>query len=202
MGRRKKIGKIGLLCEGMRKVSVSFMLRSPCRFIAVWLLFGLMSPWIWAGTALDSQMNTMKGALRSLKIALQAPSESEKAKYIGYADTLISAATKAKELEPQMTSKIPEAERAQFVADYQKSIEDLIALFAKLKEQLNAGDWEAAKNQIRLINRAQGQGHEKFRDDRASASRQAAARAMLAEMTRHPLFSGPVFPATENCRAE
>lgn len=108
-------------------------------------------------------MNTMKVALRSLRLALQAPSESEKGRYTEYADTLLSAATKAKEFEPKMTSKISEAERVQFLADYRKSIEDLIALFEQLKKQLNSGDWEAARAQIRLINRAQGEGHEKFR---------------------------------------
>ena len=130
-----------------------------------WLFLGLASSSLWSETALESQMNTMKVALRSLKLALQTPVESEKEKYLGYADTLLSAAAKAKELEPKMTAKISEAERAQFLASYHKSIEDLIVLLEQLKKQLNSGDWEAARAQIRLINRAQGEGHGKFRDE-------------------------------------
>lgn len=141
------------------------MLRIPCGLMIVWLFLGLASSSLWSGTALESQMNTMKVALRSLKLALQAPSESEKGKYTGYADTLLSAAAKAKEFEPKMTSKISEDERAQFLAEYRKSIEDLIALLEQLKKQLNSGDWEAARAQIRMINRAQGEGHEKFRHE-------------------------------------
>ena len=141
------------------------MLKYSRCLMVVWMIAGLASSRLWSETAIESQMNTMKVALRTLKLALQTPSEADKAKYIGNVDTLIGAATKARDGEPEMTSKVPEAERAQFVADYRKSIDDLIAMFGKLKEQLNAGDWEAAKNQIRLINRAQGQGHEKFRSE-------------------------------------
>ena len=139
------------------------MLRYSRCLLVAWMFAVVGSSRLWSETIIESQMNTMKVALRTLKLALQTPSEADKAKYIANVDTLIGAATKARDHEPEMTSKVPEAERAQFVADYRKSIDDLIALFGKLKEQLNAGEWEAAKNQIRLINRAQGEGHEKFR---------------------------------------
>jgi soluble cytochrome b562 len=110
-------------------------------------------------------MDVMKGAFRNIRSALQAPADADKEKYTGFADTLISAAGKAKEFEPEKTAKIPEAERAQFLADYRQSMDALIVLFEQLKSQLAAGDWEAARAQMRLIGEAQADGHEKFRPE-------------------------------------
>jgi hypothetical protein len=116
-----------------------------------------------AETPLGTQMDAMKGAFRNIRAALQAPSDADKEKYAGYVDALIAAAGKAKDFEPEKTAKIPEAERAQFLADYRQSIDALIALFEQLKSQLSAGDWDGARAQMRLISNAQADGHEKFR---------------------------------------
>lgn len=118
-----------------------------------------------AETPLGTQMDVMKGAFRNIRAALQAPSDADKEKYVAYVDTLIAAAAKAKEFEPEKTAKIPEAERVQFLADYRQSMDALIALFEQLKSQLAAGDWDGARAQMRLIGDAQADGHEKFRPE-------------------------------------
>lgn len=110
-------------------------------------------------------MNAMKGAFRLLKTAMEAPVDADKDKYVASADALKSAAIKAKEFNPEKLSQVPENERDQFLADYHASIDKLVALIDQLRTQLAAGDWAAARAQIRLISRAQGDGHEKFRSE-------------------------------------
>lgn len=110
-------------------------------------------------------MDVMKVAFRNIRAALQAPSDADREKYAGDVDTLIAAAGKAKEFEPEKTAKIPEGERAQFLADYRQSMDALIALFEELKSRLAAGDWDGARAQMRLIGEAQAEGHEKFRPE-------------------------------------
>jgi soluble cytochrome b562 len=124
-----------------------------------------VSPLLRAGTPLEEQMNTMKAAFRSLKAAMEAPVDADKGKYVASADELKSAAVKAKEFDPKKLGEIPENDRGQFLADYRQSIDNLVGLIDQLKTQLAAGDWDAARAQIRLINRAQGDGHEKFRSE-------------------------------------
>jgi len=116
-------------------------------------------------TPLGTQMDLMRDAFRNIKAALQAPSDADKQEYGGYVDTLIAAATQAKNFEPENTSTLAEADRAQFLADYRQSIDALIALFEQLKLQLSAGDWDGARAQMRLIGDAQANGHEKFRPE-------------------------------------
>lgn len=127
-------------------------------------VFSISAP-LRAETPLGEQMDAMKAAFRSLKTAMEAPVDADKDKYIASAEELKSAAVKAKEFDPKKLGEIPEGDREQFLADYRQSIDQLIALIDQLKTQLAAGDWDAARAQIRLINRAQGDGHEKFRSE-------------------------------------
>lgn len=141
------------------------MVHSFHSVILLVLVLGVAPFHLRAETPLGEQMDTMKGALRPLKAALQSPTDADKATYTGYADTLIAAATKAKDFQPEKTATLPEADRAQFLADYQKSMDALIALLTQLKSQLAAGDWDAARAQMRSIFDAQADGHDKFRTE-------------------------------------
>ncbi|MFM1942609.1 MAG: hypothetical protein RI897_1591 [Verrucomicrobiota bacterium] len=139
------------------------MICSFRSLILVVLVLGVAPLHLRAETPLGKQMDTMKGALRPLKAALRSPTDADKAVYTGYADKLIAAATKAKDFQPEKTATLPEADRAQFLADYQKSLDGLIAMLKQLKSQLAAGDWDAARAQMRKIFDAQADGHDKFR---------------------------------------
>lgn len=136
--------------------------RPICLFaLAVFSVSALLQ----AETPLEEQMDTMKGAFRSIKAAMNAPVDADKDKYVASADVLKSAALKAKGFDPKKLAEIPENERDQFLADYRQAIDNLVGLIDQLKTQLAAGDWDAARAQIRLIFRAQGAGHEKFRSE-------------------------------------
>jgi len=142
--------------------SMNTRLRRTCLFALV--VLSVSTP-LRAETPLEEQMDAMKAAFRSIKSALEAPVDADKDKYVASAEELKSAAVKAKEFDPKKLGEIPEGDRAQFLTDYRQSIDQLVALIDQLKTQLAAGDWDAARAQMRLINRAQGEGHEKFRSE-------------------------------------
>ena len=118
-----------------------------------------------AETPLEEQMDTMKAAFRSIKTAMEAPVDGDKDKYVVFADELRAAAIKAKEFDPKKIGEIPAGDREQFLTDYRQSIDQLVVLIDQLKTQLAAGDWDGVRSQMRLINRAQGAGHERFRSE-------------------------------------
>lgn len=110
-------------------------------------------------------MEKMKRAFRSLRSALEEPVEADKSKYVALAEDLRAASVASKEYEPEKTREIPQEKRAEFLAGYRQSMDDLIALIDQLKSQLSAGEWEAAREQIKLINQSQRDGHKEFRSD-------------------------------------
>ncbi len=138
--------------------------RCRCTCLLALVVLFVRAP-LQAETPLEEQMDAMKSAFRSLKTAMEAPVDADKDKYVASADELRSASIKAKEFDPKKVGEIPEGDREQFLADYRQSIDQLVALIDQLKTQLAAGDWDSARAQMRLINRAQGDGHEKFRSE-------------------------------------
>ena len=118
-----------------------------------------------ADSPLESQMDKMKYAFRGLRTALEAPVDSDRDKYVALVDKLREASVKSKDLEPEKTETIPDDKRAEFLEGYRQSMDDLIALIDQLKGQLAAGDWDAARGQIDLINQSQRDGHKEFRTE-------------------------------------
>jgi len=116
-----------------------------------------------ADSPLEEKMDEMKVAFRGLRSALQEPIDSDRDKYVALAEDLRKASAAAKEYEPEKTSDIPQDKRAAFLEGYRQSIDDLVGLIDELKKQLAAGDWEAAREQVNLINQAQRDGHKEFR---------------------------------------
>ena len=110
-------------------------------------------------------MDKMKYAFRGLRTAMEAPVDADKDKYVALADKLRAASVASKEHEPEKTREIPDDKRAEFLAGYRQSMDDLIALIDQLKTQLAAGDWDAARKQIQLINQSQRDGHKEFRSE-------------------------------------
>ena len=108
-------------------------------------------------------MDDMKVAFRGLRSALQEPADADKEKYVALAEDLRSASVAARALEPEKTRDIPQDRRAAFLEGYRQSIDDLVSLVDGLKKHLAAGDWEAARGQVSLINQAQRDGHKEFR---------------------------------------
>lgn len=110
-------------------------------------------------------MDKMKHAFRGLRTALQSPVDADKDKYVSLADKLRDAAIKSKDYKPGKTDSGPADKRAEFLEGYRQSMDDLIALIDQLKTQLAAGDWDAARTQIDLINQSQHDGQKELRSE-------------------------------------
>lgn len=133
--------------------------------VAATLLFVAGLSCVYADSPLESKMDKMRRAFRELRTAMEAPVDADKDKYVAMADQLRAASVAAKEYEPGKTSEIPQDKRAAFLAGYRQSMDDLIALIDQLKTKLAAADWDGARDQIKLVNQAQRDGHKEFRSE-------------------------------------
>lgn len=143
-----------------------FAMTRSLRLGLSFLLFTCAAPHaLRADTPLEEEMDKMKYAFRGLRAALEAPADAEKDEYVALADNLRAAAIASKNLEPRKTRSIPEDKRAEFLAGYRQSMDDLTGLADALKTKLAAADWNGAREQITLINQAQRDGHKEFRSE-------------------------------------
>ena len=71
-------------------------------------------------------------------------------------------ATKAKGFEPAKTKDIPAADKDQFLADYRKQIDGLIADFQKLEAAVDSGKTADASALLDTIQADKREGHKKF----------------------------------------
>ena len=115
-----------------------------------------------AGTALESKMKSMKDSFRALKTAMEAPVDTDKAKYIALATKLKDSAVAARELKPQKLAEIPADQQAGFLESYKKEMDKLISYADELSRSLGAGNWDAAKKNLASINEARREGHKEF----------------------------------------
>ena len=116
-----------------------------------------------ADTPLGEKMDVMGKAMKALGTALKSPVDASKDKYIRLADDFHAAAVAARKLEPEKTTHIPEADRAKFLAEYHKGMDHLISETDKLKAELAAGKWDAARKQLQLMGDTRKAGHKEFR---------------------------------------
>jgi len=73
------------------------------------------------------------------------------------------AALDAAQLKPAKTEDLPEAERAKFIAEFQKSMKDFAGRLEKLEAALKAGDNAGAAKLVGEIRSAQKEGHKEFK---------------------------------------
>jgi len=111
-------------------------------------------------TELEGKMDEMGGAFRKLRGQIQDASKN--ADSIALVEKIRAAATEAAKLKPAKTEDLPEADRAKFVAEFQKDMKELIGNFDKLEAALKAGDNASAAKQIGDIRAAQKEGHKEF----------------------------------------
>lgn len=135
-------------------------------FLAVLLTFAMPQSLRAAGkeeTPLGEQMDKMKRDFKGLRKALEAPVDADKAKYVKLAANFRAAAEASKKFDPAKTETLPKAQQAAFVAEYHQAMDKLIKLSGELEKQLAAGQWDNAGKQLKLIGKAQREGHKQFR---------------------------------------
>lgn len=114
-----------------------------------------------AETELEGKMDEMGGAFRKLRGLLKDPAKN--AESIAVVRKIRTAAADAAKLTPAMTADLPEGERAKFVADYRKRMQDFVATLEKLEAALQANDNAAAAKLFEEIRDQQKAGHKDFK---------------------------------------
>jgi soluble cytochrome b562 len=114
-----------------------------------------------AETELEGKMDEMGGAFRKLRG--QIKDASKNAESIVLVQKMRAIATEAATLKPAKAEDLPEADRAKFIADYQKSMKAFAGTLAKLEAALQAGDNAAAAKLVEEIRSAQKEGHKEFK---------------------------------------
>ena len=111
-------------------------------------------------TPLAQQMGGIAKDFRSLRKIVSNPAQKDAA--LQLVKDMEDHAAKAKGFEPAKAKNIPAADKAQFVADFQKQIDGLIADFQKLETAVNDGK---SADAAALLDKIQGDkraGHKKF----------------------------------------
>ena len=106
-------------------------------------------------------MGAMGKAFRTLR--RQVSDSTKNASSLELVATIRSAADAASKLTPAKAEDLPEADRPQFIADFQSGMKDLAAGLDKLEADLKANDNTAAAADYKDIGSIEGKNHKKFR---------------------------------------
>jgi hypothetical protein len=90
-----------------------------------------------------------------------ATKDAESLQQIDLAQRAICA---AKLLSPKMAANVPEAERPKFLAEFRKTMAQLLIEFATLEKSLLDGDREACKAGCKKLHGMEEDGHAEFTD--------------------------------------
>lgn len=114
-------------------------------------------------TPLSEQMSGIQKDFRSLRKMLSDPSQKDAA--VALVKDMEARATKSKGFDPSKTKQIPAADKDQFLADYHKQMDGLIADFQKLEQDITDGKTADATAMLDTIQSDKRQGHKKFNGD-------------------------------------
>ena len=112
-------------------------------------------------TELDHKMEDMNGVFRKLR--RQISDASANASSLELVAKLRKASEESVALIPAKAEKVPEADRAKFVADYQAKMKEFIAEVDTLKAALEAGKNDDAAKIVTKLGNLQKSGHREFR---------------------------------------
>jgi soluble cytochrome b562 len=112
-------------------------------------------------TELELRMEKMGKAFRKLKKQIADPAQN--AASLELISTMIDAANEGLKFTPEKADDVPADQRAQFVADYQAGLKQMIEALTKLKETVAAGNNDAAAKQVADIISLEKKDHQKFK---------------------------------------
>jgi len=111
-------------------------------------------------TPLAEQMSGISKDFRSLRKVVSDPAQKEAA--LQLVKDMEDRATKAKGFEPAKTKDIPPADKDQFLVDFRKQMDVLIADFQKLEAAVSAGNTADASSLLDKLQADKREGHKKF----------------------------------------
>lgn len=116
-----------------------------------------------ADSALENQMKILARGNRQLSQQVADPAQQQST--ITLIENLKKAALDSKALEPRKTSEIPEAKRAQFLADFRTELDELMDSFNQIEEAVKTGQYDRAKSLLATVNTIKKEGHGEFKVD-------------------------------------
>ena len=112
-------------------------------------------------TELEKNMDAMGKAMRTLRRQVSDSTKNDSS--LELVATIRTAAEAAAKLTPAKAQDLAEADRPQFVEEFQAGMKDLSAGLDKLEADLKAGDNTAAAADFKAIGAIEGKNHKKFR---------------------------------------
>jgi soluble cytochrome b562 len=118
-------------------------------------------------TPLGKKMAAMNTALKAVGRQIEDPSKNANTlEQIAIIETNAKASLT---LEPEKKGKIPAADQAKFVSDYQAEMKKLLVVVDKMKAAVKAGNNADASKLLDEMKGAQREGHKEFRLKKAGA---------------------------------
>jgi soluble cytochrome b562 len=112
---------------------------------------------------LAEQMSGISKDYRSLRKIVTDPTQKDTA--LGLVKDMVDRATKAKGFDPAKAKDVAPADRDQFIADYHKQMDGLIADLQKLEQAITDGKTTDASALLDTLRTDEREGHKKFRVD-------------------------------------
>jgi soluble cytochrome b562 len=112
-------------------------------------------------TELEKNMDNMGKAMRTLRKQIADSTKNDSS--LQLVSTIRSAAEAASKLTPAKAQDLPEADRPQFVEEFQAGMKDFFAALDKLEADLKANDNAAAAADFKQVGSVEGTNHKKFR---------------------------------------
>jgi soluble cytochrome b562 len=118
-------------------------------------------------TPLGKKMAAMNTALKAIGRQIDDPSKN--ANTLEQIAVIETNAKASLTLEPEKKGKIPAAEQAKFVSDYQAGMKKMLVVVDKMKAAVKAGNNAEASKLLDELKGAQREGHREFRLRKAVA---------------------------------
>ncbi len=138
-----------------------------CRFWNLLILSLFLGASLHAESPLETQMKQMKSAFKELGKSLQQPVDADKDKYLALTAKLREATVKSRELSPEKTDEIPADQKAAFLKNFQKKIDETVATIDLLSQAIKASNWPEAQKQYASLKGAQKEGHKEFQSEKS-----------------------------------
>ena len=142
-----------------------------------------------SATPLEQSMKRMAKAYHQLDKDLKAPVDASKPDYLALVATMKTEAQASRSLVPKKVAEMPQDQQAAQIAEYQKSLDGLMASIDLLSQDITASNWADATKQIATLKGEMIDGHKKFRKPEHHDG--AAAPAPTASTNAAPLAPAP-----------
>lgn len=111
-------------------------------------------------TELAKQMEVIDGGVKKLRRSLRKPESNKES--LETIEKVHAAAVKSKDMTPAMAAKLPEAERAKWVAAYKKDMEAFIKTVDEMRAAVKDGKNDKAQDLFKSLKTQEDKGHEKY----------------------------------------